>query len=109
MRAYLYRVWMGEERLWITFWLFGVVGGIIANIAVMVAGNLPYFEFKEVVIYSLSIFVLVYTAFIIVSFWNSAANYTGPRIWSVLVQMISLINCIFWLALLFQLMGISEF
>lgn len=76
----LKKVWEGNERLVLTFWLWGVVGGFIVRFVVfLLLGSMPVLA---------GIIVLPYQVFIWVGVWRSSDNYKGANIWALLAKIL---------------------
>ena len=77
----LRRVWAGEVSLPVTFWLWGVVGRMVAAVALLFALRQPALMLLAVLLN------LAYYILIVIAIWRSAGRYTGPRIWSDLARL----------------------
>ena len=75
-------LWRGDVPLVKTYWLFGVVVGILLNF------SFTYIEYRPAVFASflgmvfvlgLVAFAFIYSAFICVAIWRSADKYPGAR------------------------------
>lgn len=68
MRLHLIRrLWRGEERLWIAYWLFGVLGGwVVATIV----SNLVVFNLAPPLIGA--VLMILYACFTAVAIWRCA-------------------------------------
>lgn len=81
------RVWRGEERLWLTYWVWGVGGNLawLGLLTLVVAttrlGTVAEGWAWPVYLASLAWFVFVFGAI-----WRSAGRYPGPRVWAVLAR-----------------------
>lgn len=79
----LVRLWRGDVPLRVTYWVGGVIGGVLGTILASLAilsGSL---------ILQLLAFVLLagHYIFMIVAIWRSAGKYTGNRIWAHLARL----------------------
>lgn len=81
----------GEIKLWITFWLFGI----------LVIAFLNYFrnfllnhvdQFNNITIYVLDIFSLIYIVLIYIAIWNSADKYKGNQILAASAKLIVILS-----------------
>ena len=85
------RLWCGDVRLVITYWVFGVLLGWLIGISVgilFVALNVP--------LYVTSLVMLPPIIFVLVAIWRSANKYTGPRGWKKAAQMSVVLTIIFY-------------
>jgi hypothetical protein len=79
------RAWRGEERLWKVFWLYSVLGPIVAYLALIVVP----LETKNIVIVSYSYFfalLAVFNSMLVVPLWRCAAN-TSWWLWTRLARI----------------------
>jgi hypothetical protein len=79
----LVRLWRGDVALRITYWVAGVIGGLLGTILASLAilsGSL---------ILQLSAFVLLagHYIFMLIAIWRSAGKYTGNKIWAHLARL----------------------
>ncbi|SIO41044.1 hypothetical protein [Halodesulfovibrio marinisediminis] len=86
----LRKLWRGELPLYVAFWFFGVILGIIIILCV----NEFTFEAKDVpTSFRLGwlLLALLYTGFMCIALWRSADKYKGHPIWSISVRFYSAI------------------
>jgi len=86
------RLWRGNVSLFKTYWGFGVLGGILLNIAyfLFVENNymrIASLRYGEYIFYAISILAVLYSIFILIAIWRSAGKYTGRRLWSILARI----------------------
>lgn len=86
----LKKVFNGDERLVITYWVWGFLGSIVVLILTWVVLFLIGF-FNPV---GFAILQLPWYIFIWVSIWRSAGNYQGPRFWAILAKVIVVLGII---------------
>lgn len=81
-------LWYGDISLAKTFWLFGVLVGILFNFA------FKFIEFGSAFFIFLLFVALNYTylVFIFVAIWRSANKYKGPKAWAILAKIIVIIG-----------------
>ncbi len=76
------KLWRGDYSLVVTYWVFGVVVGVVLNAALTAsARTLPvavYFAFLAA--------VLAYSILVWVGIWRAATKYQGDRIWPTLAK-----------------------
>lgn len=70
----------GEIRLWITFWIFGILGMKFLNSLCDNFNQIDKFDAYFLHIVVLDIFSPIYMIFIWISIWNSADKYKGSQI-----------------------------
>ena len=79
----LKKVFNGDERLVITYWVWGLIGGFVYGFSVgFVLGLLGFTEPLLI-----SILTLPFLLFIWVSIWRSSGKYQGPTIWAILAKI----------------------
>ena len=97
--TYFGKLWRGEERLVVTYWVFGTVllwglTGIgaqfmnaLSHVAEASLGGL-------LAVLAYYIATLVYVGFVWVAIWRSASRYSGWRIWSLLAKAVVVIGAV---------------
>jgi hypothetical protein len=86
----LVRLWRGQVSLVISYWIFGVVGGFIWDVAfatLELRSSLLRFLFLAG---RLGYFVVVY-----VGVWRAAEHYTGRKEWAFLAKLVVVVSVIF--------------
>jgi hypothetical protein len=80
---YLSIVWRGEERLFVTYWLFAVGGSIAINLIsrAMVAMEI---QLSATELQTFAFLSVAYSVFIMIAVIRSARNYDGAAIWRYL-------------------------
>ncbi len=91
------RLWRGEVSLLVTFWGFGVAGGLLLNIPFFIESTGAFNEPRNLILLTLSInaaaaVLVTYTLFTAVAIWRSATLYEGPLIWSVLAKVVVIVR-----------------
>lgn len=77
-------LWSGEAPLVITYWLFGVVGGLViygisTELISATSSKLAKFLILE--------FIVAYQVFVTVSTWRASKKYKGKRGYAVLAKI----------------------
>lgn len=80
--SFLNNLIKGEIALWKTYWLFGVVGNIIATILINI-----FAQFSEALFLMILIIAIVYQIGVFIAIWNSASKYLGSKIWVILAKI----------------------
>lgn len=80
--SFLSNLIKGEIALWKTYWLFGVIGNIIATILINI-----FAQFSEALFLMILIIAIVYKIVVFIATWNSASKYTGSKIWAILAKI----------------------
>lgn len=85
------KVWRGEERLVITYWLYYTIGSVFfAQVLPLIFATLGLYEGQtigvSILVLFYSIFSLMYVVFALVATWRSAGNYDGKAVWSILAR-----------------------
>ena len=79
-------LWSGRVSLARVGWLYGLCGllAIVTPLLIMEATKSPLLT--STLGLCLSVFLLVYAAFIAIAIWRSASNYAGSRAWRYLAK-----------------------
>ena len=77
------KVFNGDERLVITYWVWGFIGSIVYGIVTWIILYLLGF-FGPL---ALTIVQLPWYIFIWIAIWRSAGNYKGPGFWAILAKI----------------------
>lgn len=97
--AYVGKLWRGDERLVVTYWVFGTVmlwaltaiGArfveALSRVAEASMGGLV-----AVLAYYLA--TLLYVAFVWTAIWRSASRYDGWRCWAVLAKLVVVVGAL---------------
>ena len=81
------RVWRGEARLWVAFWIWGVGGNMAwLGLLVLVVGTTRLGTVPEPWAWPVYLASLAWFVFVSVAIWRSAGRYEGPRVWAVLAR-----------------------
>ena len=96
--------WNGKIKLWQSFWLVGVIGGIIVgNIIIFIEesifSNITQ-STTEISIRS-KILILIWLIFYTVGIWRSAENYNGPFFLKIATKIYIAGNCLSTVFILF--------
>ena len=88
------RVLNGDSGLAMTYWVWGVLAGVVWGAALTVAlPESPYqtdSDLLRVLKFSFAgYYVLTYMAI-----WNAASKYTGPKVWAVLAKFVVVVTCV---------------
>jgi hypothetical protein len=78
------RIWRGESRLWVTYWLWGV-GGNMAFLAVLIA--MAYQQISPIWLWHVYELSVIWFIFVFGAIFRSTAHYRGPRIWTALARL----------------------
>jgi hypothetical protein len=86
---YIKKVWRGEERLWVTFWIYYIT----MNFATASATDdisVPFIEGDFAFLVILVIFVvwLISQIFMLVAIWRSASKYEGKIPWGNICKFV---------------------
>lgn len=78
------KVFNGDERLVITFWVWGFIGGIVYSILIgIILFVLGFFGPLAFTIIQLPWYIFIW-----VSIWRSAGNYQGPGFWAIIAKVL---------------------
>jgi hypothetical protein len=84
------QLWRGEIKLWKTFWLFGVGGGLALGLpifsAMLALTDVPPDDTASIFLAALG-FLLVYLTWVFVGIWRAANKYQGEKAWVLLAKV----------------------
>ena len=92
MKKFVAALWLGEVPLATTFWEYGVIYAVLANVAASI-GELVLFSAGQL-LFGLVVHVLPipYNLFILVAVWRSANRYTGDPQWAHAAKVVAVIG-----------------
>jgi hypothetical protein len=101
--SYIARHWRGELSLPKSYWINGVIIGIVCRIVftalltvlVIGASSTPALALVFVVVVIANVAVVVWQ---IVGVWRSAGNYTGSKVWTILARIAAVVAALYLLA-----------
>lgn len=82
------KVFNGDERLVITFWVWGFIGSLIVSLAI-------FFIFGFLGPLLTGLLGLPYSIFIWISIWRSSDKYKGPSHWALISKGLVILGVIF--------------
>ncbi len=92
-------VWRGEERLYITFWYWLVLGNLgYGAVLMLIVRDSPLPLLAKVIVGWLGI---AYTAFTGIATWRAAATEDGWWLWEILARLSVVVLALFLLFSLF--------
>ena len=94
------KFWHGDLSLPMSYWVVGIVGGIIVGVPVLIlviAAGMP-----DVM---MNIILFPWAIYVSVGCWRSSEKYKGPKFWSGLVKVLVIIGVISAIAQIF--LGLS--
>jgi hypothetical protein len=104
---FIVRLFKGDVSLPVTYWVFGVLIGGVGTRILFAAIESNYSQLAMdknglLLVQSVYWLVIAYTAFILISIWQSAGKYEGISIWSGLARVAVILNAIsfaanFWM------------
>lgn len=93
---FVVRLFRGDVRLVITYWVFGSLIGALLNVAyTLIEANYIKVATSEnlLLLFQLfSWFTVAYVIFIYIAIWRSAGKYQGSAVWSVLAKLMVIIG-----------------
>ena len=76
-------LWHGDVPLWKTYWLFGVIGNLVFNVALfyieITADRFYSVPGSVAVFWSIAVASLAYAIWVLVGIWRSAGRYLDER------------------------------
>lgn len=87
--SFLSNLIKGEIALWKTYWLFGVVGNIVATFLINV-----FAYFSETLFFLILVLMIIYKIIVFIAIWNSASKYTGVKVWAILAKIMVVLGFI---------------
>lgn len=92
MVKWLRNFWLGDVRLCVSFWIYGVLGvTLLPPILVYLFGMIGLkFRINTPYLFAIlaGLIFLIYGVFAIVGIWRSAVKYQGPRKWSLITKFV---------------------
>lgn len=88
------KIWSGECGLAMTYWVYGILGGIVWGVAFATlysSTSHNYYQQEESDKTLFFIAMAFYYFIIYVGIWNAANKYTGSKIWAVLAKFVVII------------------
>jgi len=102
-KGFYQNLWEGNYSLGRTYWLYGVIGNVIAYwFSVFVSWFLPL----PVKPYAMAL-ALIYGVMVLVGVWNAASKYQGFFLWAWLARIIvacNVVNAIYKFAVMKEIM-----
>jgi hypothetical protein len=89
----------GDFGLAKTYWLYGVLVGIVSNILML--GATPTMALLLVLV------MIVYAAFQLTGVWNASNRYTGLKIWAILAKIAVVISILSLLSSILMVVGMG--
>ena len=80
--SFLSNLIKGEIALWKTYWLFGVLGNVIATFLINVSAH-----FSEALFFIILVSMIIYKIGVFIAIWNSASKYVGAKVWAILAKI----------------------
>ncbi|KXS32537.1 MAG: Uncharacterized protein AWT59_1370 [Candidatus Gallionella acididurans] len=82
LQLFMENLWFGDLGLATTYWVYGVLGGIVWGIAIFALKPDPQ---GDLILVLWSLFACYYFV-VYVGVWRSATKYVGNKIWTVLAK-----------------------
>ena len=92
----------GEFGLAKTYWLYGVLVGVVANVSTSFITS----------IFGLVVTMIVYTAYeipVLMGIWRASDKYQGPNAWAVLAKIAVILGAIMLAYGLFAIVGLLNY
>lgn len=85
-------MWRGEQSLAMTYWVFGVLGGLVFRVIFEVLDrhvfHISAMKGGEALYLLALLLFFVYFIIVYVGIWRSAGRYEGPGAWTVLARVL---------------------
>lgn len=81
----------GQERLVITYWVWGVIGTFVISFVLGFLAGM--FGFSLLIVYGLT---LVYWIPVALGIWRSSDAYQGNKIWAILAKVAIVLGALSW-------------
>ena len=78
----------GDLGLARTYWLYGVVVNLLLGLAITAFSETG----QQAGFFLLSVLSLIYGSFVLVGIWRASNKYEGPKFWSVLAKIATLLG-----------------
>lgn len=87
--SFLSNLISGEIALWKTYWLFGVVGNVVATFLINVSAH-----FSETLFFIILVSMIIYKIVVFIAIWNSASKYIGAKVWAIFAKIMVVLGFI---------------
>jgi hypothetical protein len=84
------KIFLGDYGLPMTYWAFGVLGGLVWGAAIAAMALDPYGD----LISSVQILFASYYGMVYVGIWRSATRYGGSKVWAVLAKFVVVLTSV---------------
>jgi hypothetical protein len=84
---FLKTLWSGNFGLPMTYWVYGVLGGIVWAVGILALSPEPDSSLDQIVRFLL----IAYGAVVYVGIWQAANKYTGNKAWAVLAKFMVIV------------------
>jgi uncharacterized membrane protein YhhN len=109
--SYFARHWRGDLSLPKSYWINGVVIGVVCRIVftalltalVIGASSMPWLALVFVLVVLANVAVVVWQ---MVGIWRSAGNYTGPKVWAILARIAVVVAALYLVFVEIQNFGV---
>lgn len=81
-------LWKGNLGLAITYWVYGVLGGVVWAVAILALDLKKDSSTANLVI----VFMAIYYFYVYVGIWRAASKYRGNRLWEILAKFVVVIT-----------------
>ena len=98
-------VWEGNIGLPITYWAYGILGGIVWAVCIKSIDPEPDGDLIKI----LYLLVGVYYIVVYTGIWRSSEKYTGNRMWAILAKFAVIISALPTVITLFKWMTKSDY
>ena len=98
-KAFFRKLREGDFGLAETYWLYGVVGGLLIRILkVALAVLLVYMDLPASALYAVAVIamamIVFYMANVLLGVWRASFIYAGPKAWAVLARVAAVLGFI---------------
>lgn len=89
-KNFLVDIWTGNRGLAFTYWVYGVLGGIVWAVVIFALNIGPDSGFLT---FLLSLMTAYYCV-VYVGIWQAATKYSGNKIWAVLAKFVVIVTAL---------------
>lgn len=83
----LNNLWNGNLGLAMTYWVYGVLGGVVWAVGILALRPEPGSDFAKIIYFMMvAYYVVVY-----IGIWKAANKFTGNNLWAILAKLVVVI------------------
>lgn len=84
---FIANLWKGDFGLAMTYWVYGVLGGIVWAVGILTLNAERESDLEKVIFFLMGTYYFI----IYVGIWQAANKFTGSKVWAVLAKFVVVI------------------